>query len=52
MVKFKSEKVKIYVIVTFGPFEGGEVEECKTFPNRLNMLGNLNGWIGDLKKDI
>src|SRR5678816_1653157 len=63
MVKFKFEKVKECVVVTYGPSEGN-VEESTIFRDNLNngldgesrsfrliVLGDLNGWIGDQKRD-
>ena len=63
MVKFKFEKVKVCVVVTYGPSEGN-VEESTIFWDNLNdvldgvsrsfrliVLGDLNGWIGDQKRD-
>src|SRR5678816_1549157 len=42
MVKFKFEKVKVCVVVTYGPYEGN-VEESTIFWDNLN--GDLNGVI-------
>src|SRR5678815_4943822 len=66
MVKFKFEKVKVCVVVTYFPSEGN-VEESAIFCDNLNdvldgvsrsfrlivlaLLGDLNGWIGDQKRD-
>src|SRR5678815_5909294 len=63
MVKLKFEKVKVCVVVTYGPSKGN-VEESTIFWDNLNdvldgvsrsfrliVLGDLNGWIGDKKRD-
>src|SRR5678815_2301140 len=63
MVKFKFQKVKVCVVVTYGPSEGN-VEESTIFWDNLNdvldwvsrsfrliVLGDLNGWIGDQKRN-
>jgi hypothetical protein len=64
LVKFKFKKVKVCVVVSYGPSENSEEEEYMTFWNELNdvldtvslgfrmiVLGDLNGWIGDRKRD-
>src|SRR5678815_2332729 len=62
-VKFKFEKIKICVVATYGPSEGN-VEKSTIFWDNLNdvldgvsrsfrliVLGALNGWIGNQKRD-
>ena len=64
MVKFKFKKVKVCVVAAYGPSEGSDERECVNFWSDLNgvldrvsggfrviVLGDLNGWIGDRKRD-
>ena len=58
-VKFKFSRVKVCVVVVYGPTKG-ELEERERFWNdlekavdriinwyRLSVLGDLNGWVRD-----
>ena len=62
LIKFKFSRVKVCVVVGYGPHEGDGEEKDRfwngrdrTLDNvgngyRLCVLGDLNGWIGDSKR--
>ena len=60
---FKLSRVKVCVVVVYGPTEG-QVEERERFWNDLDrvvervvngyklcVLGDLNGWVGDRRRE-
>ena len=64
MAKFKFKKVKVCVVASYGPSEGSDDDECMKFWNdmketlervsggfRIIVLCDLNGWVGDRKRD-
>ena len=50
-IKFKFSRVKVCVVVGYGPNEGdGKERDGVGNGYRMSILGDLNGWIGDRKR--